>query len=485
MHNAALRPCGLDDWRYLRAAAAAGAVRRDRAGAAGRRLPRRQRDDPAQGGGARARRRGDRRRAAIGAANTLTFEPTARILADNTDAPGLPGARCAACSTRGTTRARARRGRRRAGRGVGAARRPAPPRSRSGTARRSAPQALAAAARARRAVGAPATAEIVVNCTSVGLDDPRSSRSRRFRSGPMNWVPEACVVDMVYRTGETRLLEAARTRGARRDRRTGDPGRPRRCVVRTLDRPDGSPSGDAGGRQRHRQAMNPPAQTGAPHPSKPRQRASPRRRGVAAPAACSRTSSSTSASSTRGRWTTRSRRATGTAPRPSALLVADGRDHRRPARARGRGALRPRPRRPRHLPRRPRRRQARHPRRGQALPGRARSRSPATARCWSPWSTPPTCSPIDDIAVMTGYEVRPAVASLAGHRAAARAPRGPRLRQRRDRARRGRRTTTSTTPTPPRRPAPAGPAVRPRARTRRSTSAPPARTRRSSSSCTG
>ena len=30
----------------------------------------------------------------------------------------------------------------------------------------------------------------------------------------MNWVPEACVVDMVYRAGGTRLLEAARTRGA-------------------------------------------------------------------------------------------------------------------------------------------------------------------------------------------------------------------------------------------------------------------------------
>ena len=40
---------------------------------------------------------------------------------------------------------------------------------------------------------------------------------------------------------------------------------------------------------------------------------------------------------------------------------------------------------------------------------------------------------IDDIAVMTGYEVRPAVASLADVELAARAPRGPELRRRRDR----------------------------------------------------
>ena len=82
---------------------------------------------------------------------------------------------------------------------------------------------------------------------------------------------------------------------------------------------------------------------------------------------------------------------------------------------------------------------------------------------------------IDDIAVMTGYEVRPAVSSR-GRRAAARAPRGSGLRPRRGRARgaggraaRGARRPRCTTC----------------ARTPRSTSAPAARTRRSSSSCTG
>ena len=87
------------------------------------------------------------------------------------------------------------------------------------------------------------------------------------------------------------------------------------------------------------------------------------------------------------------------------------------------------------LPRRPRRGQARHPGRRQALPGRARSPSPATATLLVAMVDPANVLAVDDIAVMTGYEVRPAVASAARHRAAARAPRGPRLRQRRRRAR--------------------------------------------------
>ncbi len=91
---------------------------------------------------------------------------------------------------------------------------------------------------------------------------------------------------------------------------------------------------------------------------------------------------------------------------------------------------------------------------------------------------------VDDIAVMTGYEVRPAVASGSRHRPAARAPRGPRLRHRRHRAgdgARGRRDRGD----------PAVRAARSRpgrcttsATTRRSTSAPAARMPRSSSSCT-
>ena len=90
---------------------------------------------------------------------------------------------------------------------------------------------------------------------------------------------------------------------------------------------------------------------------------------------------------------------------------------------------------------------------------------------------------IDDIAVMTGYEVRPAVSSLHdvewllerledpdfGHGAVAPEEQdGARRRRGRAAARRARRRRCTTC-----------------ARTRRSTSAPAARTRRSSSSCTG
>ncbi len=90
---------------------------------------------------------------------------------------------------------------------------------------------------------------------------------------------------------------------------------------------------------------------------------------------------------------------------------------------------------------------------------------------------------IDDIAVMTGYEVRPAVSQPGRRRAPAHAPRGPELRPRRRRARGG--STIADEPaaaaragrSPPRRSTTS-------ARTSRSTSAPAARTRRSSSSCT-
>ena len=64
-----------------------------------------------------------------------------------------------------------------------------------------------------RAVEEPPPAEIVVNCTSVGLAD----RDATFKALPLqadSLGAGSCVVDMVYRDGGTRLLEAARTRGA-------------------------------------------------------------------------------------------------------------------------------------------------------------------------------------------------------------------------------------------------------------------------------
>ena len=131
--------------------------------------------------------------------------------------------------------------------------------------------------------------------------------------------------------------------------------------------------------------------------------------------------------------------------------------HRRPARPRGRRALRPRPRRPRRLPRRPRRRQARHARRGHAATRPCPVSFAGDRTLLVAMVDPANVLAIDDIAVMTGYEVRPAVASLADIERAARAPRGPQLRQRRHRAarsdgrrRRGRSRRRSAGRRPPR-----------------------------------
>jgi shikimate dehydrogenase len=65
-----------------------------------------------------------------------------------------------------------------------------------------------------RAVTEAIPAEIVVQCTSVGLQDPDTT----FKALPLaadDLGAGNLVVDMVYRDGGTRLLEAARTRGAR------------------------------------------------------------------------------------------------------------------------------------------------------------------------------------------------------------------------------------------------------------------------------
>ena len=443
------RPLGLDDWRYLRAAAAAGAVRGDRAGAARGRLPRRQRDDPAQGGGARARRRRDRRRRGRSAPPTRSRSSDGAIHADNTDAPGLLAALRGVRDPRGTQRARARRGRRRARRGRGRSCRPGAPRSRVWN--RTPERAAGARRRARRARRRRPGARRHRRQLHVGrASRPRGHRSRRSRSRPMTWVPEAAWWTWSTGHGGTRLLEAARTRGARRGRRTGDPGRPGRCVVRTLDRPDGSRAGDAGGRRRHRQHMNPPTQTGA-RTQASGNGASPRRRGAAAPAACSPTSSSTSASSSAATMDEAIERANDDRlGARAACCVADGtltEDQLARAVAERFGLdhidLA-------HLPRRPRRRQARHARRRHAATRPCPVSFVGDRTLLVAMADPANVLAVDDIAVMTGYEVRPAVASPRGHRAAARAPRGPRLRQRRGRARPRRRRGRRRRRPPPR-----------------------------------
>lgn len=144
----------------------------------------------------------------IGAANTLTFERDGAIAADNTDAPGLldvlgdvAGRTALVLGAGGAGRA-----------AVWAL-------LHAGAAdvavwNRTHERAVAlASALGGHAVEHPGRAQIVVNCTSVGLADPDAT----FKALPLqadSLDAGSCVVDMVYREGGTRLLEAARTRGA-------------------------------------------------------------------------------------------------------------------------------------------------------------------------------------------------------------------------------------------------------------------------------
>jgi shikimate dehydrogenase len=214
MHRAALAAVGLDDWTYqllpvppallaetVRALGAAGFV------GANVTVPHKE----------AALALADRATAsarAIGAANTLSFAPDGTIAAENTDAPGLLDAL--------------------AGVGVDPAGATALVLGAGGSARavvwalREAGAAVAVwnrtPARARRlagelgarAVEGAEPADLLVNCTSVGLDG--------YTTGPEDWLTclpvgadalseYACLVDLVYGERPTALLQAARERG--------------------------------------------------------------------------------------------------------------------------------------------------------------------------------------------------------------------------------------------------------------------------------
>jgi shikimate dehydrogenase len=148
---------------------------------------------------------------AIGAANTLTFAEDGAIAAENTDAPGLIAA--LEESPRGASALV-----------LGA-----------GGSARAAVWALAQAGAARvmihnrtheraerlarelggEAVAAPRPADLLVNCTSVGLQ-PERGELERLGLSEARLGDFALVVDLVYREGEpTELLSAAREHGAR------------------------------------------------------------------------------------------------------------------------------------------------------------------------------------------------------------------------------------------------------------------------------
>jgi shikimate dehydrogenase len=145
---------------------------------------------------------------AIGAANTLTFGDAGAIRADNTDAPGTldalgePLPRSALVLGAGGSARAVVHALRAAGADVAVWNR-SPERAR-----------LLAADLGVRAVDAPEPAEVLVNCTSVGLRDP----SATFKDLPVSaddLRTYACVVDLVYREGGSGLLLEAERRGCR------------------------------------------------------------------------------------------------------------------------------------------------------------------------------------------------------------------------------------------------------------------------------
>jgi shikimate dehydrogenase len=150
------------------------------------------------------------RAAAIGAANTLIFEPDGRIVADNTDAPGLiaalplrPAAKTAlVLGAGGSARAVVW-----ALRDAGAAE----VRIWNRTPERA--RALAAEL-GGVAVDRAAPADLLVHCTASGLD-PGQDAFKPLPIGADDVTSYECVVDLVYRDTETPLVQAARARGVR------------------------------------------------------------------------------------------------------------------------------------------------------------------------------------------------------------------------------------------------------------------------------
>jgi len=212
MHNAALRALGMDGWRYqllpvpperfaetARALGSAGFV------GANVTIPHKHVALELADTATEAAK-------AIGAANTLTFSADGAIAAENTDAPGFLTA--LDVSPRGMTAQVLGAGG--SARAVVWALREAGAREVSVWNRTPARAEALASDLGARAVTRPEPAELLVNCTSVGL--------RQSATEPQGLNPLAVtfdqvgtyshVVDLVYRTSPTALLVAAQAHGA-------------------------------------------------------------------------------------------------------------------------------------------------------------------------------------------------------------------------------------------------------------------------------
>jgi shikimate dehydrogenase len=215
MHNAALRELGMEGWRYqllpvpprlfaetTRALGQAGFA------GANVTIPHKQAAlELAEEASDTAR--------AIGAANTLSFREDGTIAAENTDAPGL----IAALERAGHPP----RGKSALVLGAGGSARAVAWALREAGARevsiwnRTPERALTLARElGLRAVRETEPAELLVNCTSVGLERSATERQELNQLGlTLDQIGEySYVVDLAYRAGPTALLAAAQRSGA-------------------------------------------------------------------------------------------------------------------------------------------------------------------------------------------------------------------------------------------------------------------------------
>jgi shikimate dehydrogenase len=217
IHNAALAALGMDGWRYQRLpvppalfAQTVGALHQGGFLGANVTIPHKHEAL------ALAARASDTARQ-IGAANTLTFAPDGTITAENTDAPGLiaaldrspRGASALILGAGGSARAAAW-----ALREAGA--------SEVSIWNRTHERAETLARELGvRAVREAPVADLLVNCTSVGLHGGAIERSAT-ETEALNQLgltfdqvgKYSYVIDFVYRSGSTRLLAAAKAHGA-------------------------------------------------------------------------------------------------------------------------------------------------------------------------------------------------------------------------------------------------------------------------------
>jgi shikimate dehydrogenase len=209
MHNAALAAVGLHDWRYLKLplppARFAEVVRAlPAAGFRGINVT-----IPHKEAALALATEATPVAAAVGAANTLTFGPGGAVHADNTDVAGLleslprppAGATALVLGAGGAARAAVY-----ALHSAGAADVMVLNRTRERAER-------LVAELGGRVVDAPEPAALLVNCTSIGLQQTDTA----FKSMPVRADTlgvGSCVVDMVYLPRDTPLIAEARRRGA-------------------------------------------------------------------------------------------------------------------------------------------------------------------------------------------------------------------------------------------------------------------------------